>query len=171
MIPIRGVDGQDAFTPLTGGAILNTSIALGRLEVPVGILSGVSNDLFGAQLVDQLHTSQVSTDLLIRSDRPTTLAFVKLTKGQAQYTFYDENSAARMLARDDIPDLPLMPAHCISAASACATRPPPTPIGRWPNTKQSVAPSWSIPTSAPDSSRTVRDIAPGCGGCWPWRTW
>jgi fructokinase len=106
MIPIRGVDGQDAFTPLTGGAILNTSIALGRLEVPVGILSGVSNDLFGAQLVDQLHTSQVSTDLLIRSDRPTTLAFVKLTKGQAQYTFYDENSAGSGFDTSDLPEIP-----------------------------------------------------------------
>ena len=106
MIPISGVDGQDAFAPLTGGAILNTSIALGRLEVPVGLLSGISNDLFGAQLVEQLHASQVSTDLLIRSDRPTTLAFVKLTDGHAQYTFYDENSAGSGFDTSDLPEVP-----------------------------------------------------------------
>ncbi len=106
MIPIQGIDGQAAFAPLTGGAILNTSIALGRLEVPVGILSGVSNDLFGTQLVEQLHASQVSTDLLIRSDRPTTLAFVKLTDGQAQYTFYDENSAGSGFDTSDLPEIP-----------------------------------------------------------------
>jgi fructokinase len=87
-------------------AVLNSSIALGRLEVPVGILSGVSNDLLGAQLVDQLHASHVSMDLLIRSDRPTSLAFVKLTKGQAQYTFYDENSAGSGFDTSDLPENP-----------------------------------------------------------------
>jgi fructokinase len=41
-----------------------------------------------------------------RSDRPTTLAFVRLVDGQASYAFYDENTAGRMLEQDDIPDTP-----------------------------------------------------------------
>lgn len=105
MVPVQGADGQTAFAPLSGGAIFNTAIALGRLEVPVQVLSGISTDLFGAQLVGALQSSNVGTDLLIRSQRPTTLAFVKLTNGQAQYTFYDENSAGRMIALTDFPDL------------------------------------------------------------------
>lgn len=106
MIPVTSTDGGAAFSPLPGGAIFNTSIALGRLEVPVGLLSGVSTDLFGAQLVDGLHGSGVASDLLIRSDRPTTMAFVRLTDGHADYTFYDENSAGRMIDPADLPEIP-----------------------------------------------------------------
>jgi fructokinase len=103
MVPVVGANGESTYAPLSGGAIFNTSIALGRLEIPAKILSGVSNDLFGEQLVDELHTSNVGTDLLIRSKRPTTLAFVKLTDGHAQYTFYDENSAGRMIDTSELP--------------------------------------------------------------------
>ena len=105
MVPVEGTDGHVAYQPLSGGAIFNTAIALGRLEVPVQFLSGVSNDLFGEQLVGELHASNVGTDLLVRSNRPTTLAFVKLTNGHAQYTFYDENSAGRMMTKADLPDV------------------------------------------------------------------
>lgn len=105
MVPVMGVEGHDAFAPLSGGAIFNTAIALGRLEVPVQLLSGVSNDLFGTQLASELQSSNVGTDLLVRSKRPTTLAFVKLTNGQAQYTFYDENSAGRMMVSEDLPEI------------------------------------------------------------------
>ncbi len=42
----------------------------------------------------------------MRSDRPTTLAFVKLVKGAASYFFYDENTAGRMMTLADMPVLP-----------------------------------------------------------------
>jgi fructokinase len=103
MVPVLGTDGKTTYAPLSGGAIFNTAIALGRLEVPAQFLSGVSNDLFGEQLVQELRASGVGTDLLIRSQRPTTLAFVKLANGHAQYTFYDENSAGRMIEVDNLP--------------------------------------------------------------------
>lgn len=105
MVPIEGADCQTTYASLSGGAIFNTAIALGRLEVPVQLLSGVSTDLFGVQLVRELQASNVGTDLLVRSKRPTTLAFVTLKNGQAQYTFYDENSAGRMIAPADFPDV------------------------------------------------------------------
>ena len=103
MVPVTGADGNVTYAPLAGGAIFNTAIGLGRLEVPVGLVSGISMDLFGVQLVDELAASNVSTDALIRSRRPTTLAFVKLTDGHAEYTFYDENSAGRMIGASDLP--------------------------------------------------------------------
>lgn len=101
MVPIDG-----GFAPLAGGAIFNTAIALGRLGAPTGFLSGMSTDLFGQQLESVLAESHVDYGLAIRSKRPTTLAFVKLTNGHAQYTFYDENSAGRMITADDLPTLP-----------------------------------------------------------------
>ncbi len=106
MVPGTTTDGREAFVPVCGGAALNSAVALGRLGAKVGIVSGISTDLFGDMLVDGLHAATVSTDLLVRSDRPTTLAFVRLTNGNASYTFYDEVSAGRMVQPSDLPGLP-----------------------------------------------------------------
>ena len=54
MVPVLSESGQASFTPLVGGAIFNTAIGLGRLGTQVGMLSGVSNDLFGQQLQQAL---------------------------------------------------------------------------------------------------------------------
>lgn len=106
MIPVPTAIGTAGFVPFSGGAIFNTAIGLGRLGGSVAMLSGVSHDQFGQQLADDLGASNVDTALLIRSNRPTTLAFVRLTNGNASYTFYDENSAGRMVEPADLPDLP-----------------------------------------------------------------
>ncbi|WP_406736775.1 carbohydrate kinase family protein [Thioclava sp. GXIMD4215] len=106
MIPTPTVSGGEGFVPHNGGAVFNTAIALGRLGQTAGMLTGLSSDLFGQQLDQGLRDSQVDTQLCIRSDRPTTLAFVKLVDGHASYVFYDENSAGRMLTEADLPPLP-----------------------------------------------------------------
>lgn len=100
MLPRAG-----AFEPHAGGAVFNTAVALGRLGVQAGFLSGLSTDLFGDILCDTLAAAHVDTRLAPRSDRPTTLAFVTLTNGQASYAFYDENTAGRLLSVDDLPPL------------------------------------------------------------------
>ncbi|MAY34347.1 MAG: carbohydrate kinase [Rhodovulum sp.] len=106
MLPRVTGDDEPAFAPHAGGAVFNTAIALGRLGTPVGFVSGLSNDMFGDILRDTLDASNVDHSLTITSDRPTTLAFVTLTNGQASYAFYDENTAGRMLSSDDMPALP-----------------------------------------------------------------
>jgi fructokinase len=63
--------------------------------------------MLGEILADTLTASKVDTRYLARSDRPTTVAFVKLVKGQATYAFYDEGTAGRMLAIDQLPTLPV----------------------------------------------------------------
>lgn len=105
MIPAPTSVGRDGFVPHAGGAVFNTSIALGRLGVQAGMLTGLSNDMFGQQLVDALEASHVDKSHVITSDRPTTLAFVRLQDGHATYTFNDENSAGRMLALEDLPEV------------------------------------------------------------------
>lgn len=105
MLPRKAVTGEEAFAPACGGAIFNTAIALGRLGVPAGMLTGLSTDMFGQQLLAALGISKVDTSYVITSDRPSTLAFVKLTDGQASYSFFDENSAGRMLTSNDMPAL------------------------------------------------------------------
>jgi len=106
MLPRETAAGERAFAPYAGGAVFNTAIALGRLGAPSGFFSGLSDDLFGQLLTETLAASRVNSDLAVRSARPTTLAFVTLTNGQARYAFYDENTAGRMLSQDDLPELP-----------------------------------------------------------------
>ncbi|PIV76774.1 MAG: carbohydrate kinase [Rhodobacteraceae bacterium CG17_big_fil_post_rev_8_21_14_2_50_65_11] len=106
MIPRPTTDGSEGFVPHSGGAVFNTAIALGRLGARVGMVTGLSTDMFGQQLDDSLRASHVDTSRVIRADRPTTLAFVKLTDGHASYSFFDENSAGRMIGVEDLPVLP-----------------------------------------------------------------
>ncbi|OWY04227.1 MULTISPECIES: carbohydrate kinase [unclassified Thioclava] len=106
MLPRESAQGEPAFAPYPGGAVFNTAIALGRLGARSGFLSGLSEDLFGQMLVHSLSDSGVDAGLSVRSDRPTTLAFVTLTDGHASYAFYDENTAGRMLKIEDMPAIP-----------------------------------------------------------------
>ncbi len=105
MIPTPTKSGTSGFVPHSGGAVFNTAIALGRLGVKAGMLTGLSSDMFGQQLIDGLQESGVDASHVIMSDRPTTLAFVRLQDGHATYNFYDENSAGRVATPDDLPGL------------------------------------------------------------------
>ena len=134
MLPRESTQGETAFAPYPGGAVFNTAIALGRLGAPSGFFSGLSTDLFGEMLTAALEESNVDASFAERSDRPTTLAFVKLVNGQASYAFYDENTAGRMLSPAELPDLPgdvdalffggisLMVEPCADAYAALLTR-------------------------------------------------
>ena len=124
----------DAFRPHPGGAVFNTAVALGRVGARAGFFSQVSTDMFGEQLMAALDSSNVDASLCPRSGQPTTLAFVKLTNGQAEYLFYDEASAGRTLAPADLPALTgtvaalhfgaisLIPEPCGSAFEALCLR-------------------------------------------------
>lgn len=105
MLPRTTTLGEPAFSPYAGGAVFNTAIALGRLGAPSAFFSGISNDMLGQILTETLQASQVDTTPCARSDRPTTVAFVKLVDGQATYAFYDENTAGRLLSQDELPSL------------------------------------------------------------------
>lgn len=106
MLPRTSTTGEACFAPYAGGAVFNTAIALGRLGAPSAFFSGVSSDMLGEVLAEALTASKVDTRFLARSDRPTTVAFVKLVNGQATYAFYDEATAGRMLSTDQLPVLP-----------------------------------------------------------------
>ena len=106
MLPRTSTLGEPCFAPYAGGAVMNTAIALGRLGAPSGFFSGLSTDMLGEILTRTLEASNVDTSFCARSNRPTTVAFVKLVNGQATYAFYDENTAGLMLSQDQLPTLP-----------------------------------------------------------------
>ena len=106
MLPRTSTEGEACFAPYAGGAVMNTAIALARLGSASSFLTGLSSDLMGDVLRATLKASNVNLDHAVLSDRPTTLAFVKLTNGHASYAFYDENTAGRMMTPADLPVLP-----------------------------------------------------------------
>ncbi|TAM99623.1 MAG: carbohydrate kinase [Rhizobiaceae bacterium] len=105
MLPRLTTAGEQAFAPYVGGALFNSAIALGRIGAPTGLLTGLSSDFFGQMLRAALAESHVDAHFAHISDRHTTLAFVRLVEGQASYTFFDEDSAGRMLYESDLPEL------------------------------------------------------------------
>lgn len=105
MIPHETANKKQTYTPTPGGAVFNTAIALGRLGVETGFFSGLSDDFLGDILIKALNQSKVRS-FAKRFNRPTTLAFLTLKEGEAQYSFYDENSAGRLLCTDDLPSFP-----------------------------------------------------------------
>ena len=103
MLPRETTLGEKAFAPYAGGAIFNTAIALGRLGLPAGFFTGLSDDMMGDILRETLEASHVDYSYCATASRPTTIALVKLVNGHATYAFYDENTAGRMITTDDLP--------------------------------------------------------------------
>jgi fructokinase len=104
MIPDQTVLAEPCFIPKVGGAVFNTAIALGRLSSDVALFTGVSNDLFGQMIQQELQNSRVKTTFLSRRNNQSSLAFVRLENGQADYTFYTQNAADTTLTPQDCPD-------------------------------------------------------------------
>jgi fructokinase len=105
MLPRKSAEGVAVYQPFNGGSIFNTAIALGRLGIKTGFFTGLSTDFFGDSLKAGLEASHVSLKYVKIWDRPSTLAFVKLDNGHARYSFFDDNSAGRMLTKKDLPKL------------------------------------------------------------------
>jgi fructokinase len=125
MVPSVLPDGSNVFRPCPGGSPYNTAVAAGRLGAPVAFLGRLSRDFFGVMLTDRLEKNKVRTDLLVRSDQTSTVAFVKLEPGkEPEYIFYTEGSADRSLSPGDLP--PALPpeVRCILFGSISMTMEP-----------------------------------------------
>ena len=97
LIDMVSFRGEPEYTPHVGGSNFNSSIALGRLGAESYYFGAVSNDSYGALIEDCLRRSNVKEDFVIKTNRPTTLAYADVIDGIAKYTFVDEHSAGRLL--------------------------------------------------------------------------
>jgi len=104
-MPIEKANSQTFYKPCPGGSSLNTAVALGRLNHAVGMLTGISNDLFGKQLIAHLEESSVDCSLIVRSNLDTTLAFVSVEslEGNVEYAFYAKETADRSMSVENLP--------------------------------------------------------------------
>jgi fructokinase len=76
-----------------GGAMLNTSISLGRLNVKVAHISILSNDKVAELIINFLQKNKIDTKFINKnSDTKTTLALAFLNRNNdAEYSFYKNN--------------------------------------------------------------------------------
>ncbi|MBV8697199.1 MAG: carbohydrate kinase [Bradyrhizobium sp.] len=104
-VPVMAADGREAVRPAVGGSCLNVAVGVARLGAPTGFVGGLSTDLFGRMIADHAIAAGVDITPAARSDRQTTLAFVRIVGGESQYAFYDAATAARewTFSRDSIP--------------------------------------------------------------------
>jgi fructokinase len=94
-VPAKAADGRDALVPMVGGSCLNIAVGMARLGASAGFVGGISMDLFGRMIAGHAQASGVDLGHATRSPRPTTLAFVRQAESEAQYAFYDEETASR----------------------------------------------------------------------------
>lgn len=96
--------GLPGYTQNPGGAPANVACAASKLGVPAGIITKLSNDVFGRFLY-QYAESLGCIDLrgVVRSDDPTGIAFALLDEtGERDFVFYRHNCADAMLRPEDI---------------------------------------------------------------------
>ncbi|SOD30088.1 fructokinase [Variovorax sp. YR752] len=98
--------GTLAFLGHEGGSPLNTAVACARLGQPTGFLTQLSTDLFGERLMGFLQRNGVDTSFILRSNAPSTLAFVERTPQTNRYAFYTRGSADATWAPEPLPRLP-----------------------------------------------------------------
>jgi len=98
--------GTLAFLGHEGGSPLNTAVACARLGVHTGFLTQLSTDLFGERLMGFLAGNGVDTSFILRSNAPSTLAFVERTPETNRYAFYTRGSADATWSPEPLPQLP-----------------------------------------------------------------
>lgn len=89
-----------------GGAPTNSAVAAARLGQPTAFISQLSTDLFGERLMQHLIGNGVDTRFVLRSDAPTTLAFVERTSKTNRYAFYTQGTADTRWSPAVLPALP-----------------------------------------------------------------
>ncbi len=99
-------EGGLIFDARSGGSPFNVAVGLARLGQPSALFTGLSRDSLGQRLHELLEAEGVMTNLLLRSDRPTTLSIVDLgLEGGPAYAFYGAGAADRAIDGDDLLEL------------------------------------------------------------------
>jgi len=98
--------GSMAFQGHCGGSPLNSAVACVRLGQATAYLTQLSTDLFGEQLLQHMQTNGINTRFVLRSDAPSTVAFVERGPLTNRYAFYSRGSADSGWAPDPLPRLP-----------------------------------------------------------------
>lgn len=81
--------GLNSVSGCAGGAMLNTSVSLGRLNADISFISEVGNDIVGEQILNFLNNNGIKTKFIKQVDNKAILALAFLDKNDnADYSFY-----------------------------------------------------------------------------------
>ena len=105
MLPAPTPGHENGVVPVSGGAALNSAIALARLGQPVGFFGGVSTDLYGVELISAMQLEGIDTARITPVDAATTLAFVELADGSPRFSFKNADGAGQSLSAAHLPNL------------------------------------------------------------------
>ena len=94
------------FKGFIGGSSLNVATACSRLGQDTAFLGQVSQDMFGARLLEHMSANGIDSNLVLRSEAPTTLAFVEERNGQAHFSFIGNKAADTLYDPQPRPVLP-----------------------------------------------------------------
>jgi len=87
-------DLRGGHVPKVGGGPANTAKAVARLGHRTSFIGGISSDVYGQMIKDELEVSGVKLELTMRSNQPTAWAIATLdTEGAASYDFKLEGTA------------------------------------------------------------------------------
>ncbi|MCF8378412.1 MAG: carbohydrate kinase [Bacteroidales bacterium] len=84
-----------------GGAMLNTAVSLGRMKLPIHLISEIGKDDIGNSIIDFLNGNDVGTRYVYRfKEGSSAIAIAFLDENDdASYTFYKNYPAKRLNAR------------------------------------------------------------------------
>lgn len=83
---------------VVGGSVLNTSISLARLGVPVTFVSRMGNDQVGEFSIEFLKSNEINCDYITRYDGNSRLALAFLDeKNNASYEFYKADKSPSLI--------------------------------------------------------------------------
>lgn len=97
------IGGETAYVPRPGGSPRNVAVGLSRMGISCSFLGKISTDSFGDMLVNDLSDNGVDLAYLVRSDLPSTLAFVLVGDDGDGFQFYGEGNADLDLSAGEVP--------------------------------------------------------------------
>ncbi len=97
------VNSEGVITGVVGGGPLNVARTVARLGGNADFVSGISDDIFGRRIREVATADGVHLARPVASPRPTTMALVELSAGDARYHFHLRDTAAFDV--DDVSDL------------------------------------------------------------------
>jgi len=107
-----------------GGSPMNVAVGLARLGNAASYLCKNSTGTFGTRIRRYLDENGVGCDLVVPSDRNSTLAIVETDAGgSASYVFYTNGTADRSLEESELPPLPEEAAVVHVGSYSTATEP------------------------------------------------
>ena len=124
-IPVSEKNSDIGFLPVPGGSSCNTAVAIGRLGIPVKFLGKVSTDFFGDIIFKYLKDNNVGDELIIRTEKNTTLAIVNTADNQSpRYSFYTDGTSVPLFTETDLPAALPPATNCIVFGSISMTMEP-----------------------------------------------